>query len=102
MVPQPFVNPESESYLDISETPFKDRVIDDYLPRKNKDQLYHAKKLVGEDDIKACSTKFLIERRFVDKRIQHLKLLTLNKELRKRQKRKDRNVKQFEDYNWEE
>ena len=42
------------------------RVIDDYLPRKNKDQLYHAKKLDGEDDIKACSTKFLIERRVVD------------------------------------
>ena len=34
MVPQPFVNPESESYLDISETPFKDRVIDDYLPNQ--------------------------------------------------------------------
>ena len=73
--------------------------------RKNKDQLYQAKKLVGEDDMTACSTKFLIERRFVDKRIQHLKFLTLKKELRKKEteeKRKYMNVKQFEDYNWEE
>ena len=105
VVPQPVVDAESESYLDVSESPFQGRVVDDYLPRKNIDQLYQSEKLLCDDDIVACSKNFLVERKFVDKRIQHLKLLKLKKDLRKKEtesKRKDRNVKGFEDYNWEE
>ena len=104
-VPQPEVNYEKNSYLDVSKTSYKDRAIDDYLPRKNLDQLFQDGKLVKEEDVIDACEKFLVERKFVEKRIQHLKILQLKKELRKKEtevKKNDRNVKSFMDYDWEE
>ena len=104
-VPQPEVDPETSSYLDVSKSSYRDKSIDKYLPRKNFDQLFHTGKLEGENDILAFSNNFLVERKFIEKRIQHLKLLQLKKELRKKEteaKRRARIVKEFKDYNWQE
>ena len=104
-VPQPEVDHENDTYLDVAETSYRDRDIDDYLPRKNLDQLFRDGKLNMEEDIIDASKKFLVDRNFVVKRIQHLKLLQLKKELRKKEtesKRNDRNIKSFDDYDWEE
>ena len=104
-VPQPEVDIEKNVYLQVSETSYKDREIDDFLPRKNLDQLYKDGKLITEDDINSASKKFLVERKYILKRIEHLKLLQLKKELRKKDtevKRNQRNVRSFSDYDWEE
>ena len=103
-VPQPQVNEERSEYLDVSQSDIKDRMVDDYLPRKNLDQMFKDKKIETEDDVLNFSKKFLVEKKFIDKRIQHLKLLELKKELRRKEteaKRVDRNVKVFDDYDWE-
>ena len=105
LVPQPEVDMASGLYLDVSDSSFRDRVIDDFLPRKNIDQLYNSHKLASEEEILQCSKKLLVERKLIDKRILHLRLLALKKELRRKDtedKRRERNVKVFEDYNWEE
>ena len=60
---------------------------------------------MSEDAIVDCSRKFLVEKFFVDRRIQHLRLQALKKELRKKDtadKRRERIIKVFEDYHWEE
>ena len=103
-VPQPEVDEDKSEYLDVSQSAFKDRMVDDYLPRKNLDQMFKDKKMETEEDLINFSKKFIVEKKFIDKRIQHLKLLELKKELRRKEteaKRIDRNVKVFEDYDWE-
>ena len=104
-VPQPIVDQENSVYLDVSKSSFRDRLVDDYLPRKNLDQKFKDKELETEEDVLKFSKQFLVDKKFIDKRIQHLKFLDLKKELRKREtaaKRIDRNVKTFDDYDWEE
>ena len=104
-VPQPEVNQESSAYLSVSQTSFKDRIVDDYLPRKNLDELFKEKKLEKEEEILSASKKFLVARKFIEKRIKHLKILELRKELRKKEteaKRSERIRKEFQDYDWED
>ena len=89
----------------MSASSFSGRVVDDCLPRKNIDLLFNSQKLMSEDEIVDCSRKFLVEKKFVDRRIQHLRLQALKKELRKKDtadKRRERIIKVFEDYHWEE
>ena len=104
LVPQPEVDIDSGLYLEVSVSTFRDRMVDDFLPRKNIDQLYNAGKLSSEDEILKCSKTFNLDRKFIDKRILHLRLLVLKKELRKKDtedKRRQRIVRVFEDYEWE-
>ena len=104
-VPQPEVDINNTSYKDVSLSSYQGRIIDDFLPRKNIDHLFHSKKLESEEEIMSCSEKYLVERKFVEKRIRHLKLLELKKQLRRKEtefKRTERNVKAFKDYNWED
>jgi hypothetical protein len=104
-VPQPEVDTNNSSYKDVSVSSYQGRIVDDFLPRKNIDQLFQTKKLETEEEILACSKEYLVERKFVEKRIHHLKLVDLKKQLRKKEtalKWNERNVKTFNDYNWEE
>ena len=101
--PQPEVNEECTAFLDVSLSSYRNRDVDDFLPRKNLDQLYKDEILETEEEILAASKKYLVERKYIDKRIKHLKLLGLKKELRKKEtqdKWKERGRKDFQDYDW--
>ena len=103
-VPQPKVNVEAECYYDVIETNYIDRSVDDFLPRKQIDAAYYSGKLKTEEELEALSKQYLVERKFIRKRIEHLQLLELKKELRRKEtekKRSDRNIKTFADYDWE-
>jgi hypothetical protein len=102
-VPQPQVNEECTAYLDVCHSSYSDRDVDDFLPRKNLDQLFKDNRLGTEEEILNASKKLLIERKYIDKRIKHLKLLELKKDLRKKEtqdKWKERGRKNFQDYDW--
>ena len=104
-MPQPKVDLESNSYLDVSKTEYRNREVDDYLPRKNIDLFYQSHQLSTEEEIDAFSKKFLVEKKFIKKRIEHFKLLDFKKELRKKDteaKRNERNIKVYADYNWKQ
>ena len=105
IVPQPKVDLESNSYLDVSKTEYRNREVDDYLPRKNIDLFYQSHQLSTEEEIDAFSKNFLVEKKFIKKRIEHFKLLDFKKELRKKDteaKRNERNIKVYADYNWKQ
>ena len=103
-VPQPEVDIASGSYFHVSKTDFKSRSVDDYLPRKNIDKSYQSDLLRTEEEIELFSQKFLVDKKFVQKRIEHVKLLEFKKELRKKDtefKRNERIVRGFADYDWQ-
>ena len=103
-VPQPEVNDQRSAYLDVSQSSYKDRAVDDCLPRKNLDQLFKDRMLENEEEVLDASKKLLVDKKHIDKRIKHLKLLELKKQLRRKEteaKRSDRERKAFQDYNWE-
>jgi hypothetical protein len=104
-VPQPAVNSDSGSYLDVSKTNYKNRPVDDFLPRKHIDIWCQSSKLETDAELDSFSHTFLVDRKFIQKRINHLKLIKFKKELRKKDtevKRFERIVRGFKDYNWEQ
>ena len=62
-VPQPEVDEDKSEYLDVSQSAFKDRMVDDYLPRKNLDQMFKDKKMETEEDLINFSKKFIVEKK---------------------------------------
>ena len=94
-------------YLGVFDSPTgADRSHDDWQPRHNMKKKFQdgTLKLDNEDSICSFSRQFIVDKDFVKEYLQHLVELKLMRSLRtldRHQKRRDKQTKLFDDYDWE-
>lgn len=101
--PVPDVNHPGH-YMDVSTTPKDEngmeRKADDWQPRANITKLYNNKQLSlkDEDKISAFADKFCVKKEYVVSYLQHLTNLALTREIKSREREKQRVVRKSKTY----
>ena len=106
-IPRPFPDYQSPGlhYLPVHRTPIVNRTIDDYLPRAQLRKAYQSGECSLEDleSIAKFAQEFVVSEEFVKTYLEHLKLLELKKEKRKKERLEKSYVKAkmtYQDYDW--
>ena len=96
--------------MNVSETPThtesgEERPVDDWQPRANITKLFNLDtiSLEQEESITEFAEKFYVKRNYVVNYVQHLTNLQHTKDIRSRQRAKDKSQREdkgYDDYNW--
>ena len=109
-IPQPVPDVDHPGhYMDVSVTPKEEngmeRKADDWQPRANITKLYNSKQLSlkDEDKISAFADTFCVKKEYVVSYLQHLTNLALTREIKSRERERERlekKSKTYEEYDW--